>query len=101
MFRNSSTLKAELQPRHYILGMTQHKVYFPFQPFECVEATLSRDLTSQLGLTWDSGIWVNLRGASGEGVRVRESGPGQVVISGTLVELLASRVSIKQVLTHF
>ncbi|KAK4291012.1 hypothetical protein Pmani_036142 [Petrolisthes manimaculis] len=61
------------------------------EPFECVEATLSRDLTSQLGLTWDSGIWVNLRGASGEGVRVRESGPGQVVISGTLVELLASR----------
>ncbi|KAK3864353.1 hypothetical protein Pcinc_029949 [Petrolisthes cinctipes] len=61
------------------------------EPFECVEATLSRDLTSQLGLTWDSGIWVNLRGTSGEGVRVRESGPGQVVISGTLVELLASR----------
>lgn len=63
------------------------------QPFERLEATLHRDLTAELGLTSGRDVFINLQqhGAA-RGVRVTETSPGHIVVSGSLVELLASRV---------
>ncbi|XP_066981459.1 LOW QUALITY PROTEIN: uncharacterized protein [Macrobrachium rosenbergii] len=63
-----------------------------YEPFERVEATLHKDVISELGIGTDNGIFLSLhqQGAT-RGVRVTETGPNQVVVSGSLVELLASR----------
>lgn len=63
------------------------------QPFERLEATLHRDLTAELGLTSGRDVFINLQqhGAA-RGVRVTETSPGHIAVSGSLVELLASRV---------
>ncbi|XP_050735460.1 uncharacterized protein LOC127007956 isoform X2 [Eriocheir sinensis] len=62
------------------------------EPFERLEATLHRDLTAELGLTSGRDVFINLQqhGAA-RGVRVTETSPGHIAVSGSLVELLASR----------
>lgn len=64
------------------------------QPFERLEATLHGDLTAELGLTSGKDVFISLQqqGAA-RGIRVTETSPGHIVVSGSLVELLASRVS--------
>ncbi|XP_068200293.1 uncharacterized protein [Palaemon carinicauda] len=63
-----------------------------YEPFERVEATLHKDVISELGIGTDNGIFLSLhRQGATKGVRVTETGPNQVVVSGSLVELLASR----------
>ncbi|XP_042216916.1 zinc finger Y-chromosomal protein 1-like [Homarus americanus] len=62
------------------------------EPFEKMEATLHKDLISELGLASDSGIFISLHQQGiARGVRVTETSPDQIVVSGSLVELLASR----------
>lgn len=60
-----------------------------------MEATLHKDLISELGLASDSGIFITLHQQGvARGVRVTETNPDQIVVSGSLVELLASRVRL-------
>ncbi|KAK7069730.1 hypothetical protein SK128_014017, partial [Halocaridina rubra] len=63
-----------------------------YEPFERVEATLHKDIVSELGIGPEEGIFLKLhqQGVAG-GVRVRETEMDHLVVSGSLVELLASR----------
>ena len=64
------------------------------QPFERLEATLHKDITAELGLALSRNIFISLQqqGGAAQGVRVTETSPNHIVVSGSLVELLASRV---------
>ncbi|MPD06304.1 hypothetical protein E2C01_102109 [Portunus trituberculatus] len=65
------------------------------QPFERLEATLHRDITAELGLASSRNIFISLQQQGmARGVRVTETSPGHIVVSGSLMELLASRVSM-------
>ncbi|XP_045119882.1 zinc finger protein 652-A-like isoform X2 [Portunus trituberculatus] len=62
------------------------------EPFERLEATLHRDITAELGLASSRNIFISLQQQGmARGVRVTETSPGHIVVSGSLMELLASR----------
>lgn len=83
---------------NYMLSLTAWTKRLPalangvIEPFKKVEATLHKDLSKELGLETDKGIFFSLHQQGvAKGVRVVETGPEQIVVSGSLVELLASR----------
>ncbi|XP_037796053.1 zinc finger protein 286A-like [Penaeus monodon] len=82
----------------YMLSLTAWTKRLPalgngvLEPFKKVEATLHKDLSAELGIETDKGIFFSLHQQGvAKGVRVVETGPEQIVVSGSLVELLASR----------
>nr|XP_045617869.1 uncharacterized protein LOC123770247 isoform X2 [Procambarus clarkii] len=90
-------LEAMWRTRLIILGVQLLPLLMPHNlshllPFERMEATVHKDLITELGLASDNGIFITLhQHGIARGVRVTETGPDQIVVSGSLVELLASR----------
>ncbi|KAG0720955.1 Zinc finger protein 497 [Chionoecetes opilio] len=94
-FKSDSTKRQRKEDFHNKVDVWSQKLACSSQlvePFECLEATLHRDLAAELGVAAGREVFLSLQqqGAT-RGVRVTETGPGHMVVAGPLAELLASR----------